>query len=65
MRDNAEDYDLWLRMIDAGYELANIPEVFVRYRTSIQSSSQIFQDSIAARFVIFIKISFKIIWTSL
>ncbi|RTL12959.1 MAG: glycosyltransferase [Neisseriaceae bacterium] len=46
MRDNAEDYDLWLRMIDAGYELANIPEVFVRYRTSIQSSSQIFQDSI-------------------
>lgn len=30
--DFAEDYDLWLRLIDAGWEIAKVPEVLLRYR---------------------------------
>ena len=29
---HAEDYDLWLRMIEAGYAIANIPQPLLNYR---------------------------------
>ncbi len=31
-RARAEDYDLWLRLLDAGYNFSKIPERLVRYR---------------------------------
>jgi glycosyltransferase involved in cell wall biosynthesis len=30
--DFAEDYDLWLRLVDAGWGIAKVPEVLFRYR---------------------------------
>lgn len=30
--DFAEDYDLWLRLVDAGWGIAKVPEVLLRYR---------------------------------
>ncbi|MBU6427159.1 glycosyltransferase [Patescibacteria group bacterium] len=35
----AEDYDLWCRYADAGYELANIPEILIRFRSQPGSVS--------------------------
>ena len=29
---HAEDYDLWLRMIDLGYDIANLPQPLLNYR---------------------------------
>lgn len=32
-----EDYDLWLKLLDAGYSLYNADEIFLRYRESSES----------------------------
>lgn len=34
----AEDYDLWVRLAEAGYVLATLPQVLLRYRTHPQVS---------------------------
>ncbi|MES2906958.1 MAG: glycosyltransferase [Pseudomonadota bacterium] len=38
--ENAEDYDLWLRLADHGYEIDNIPEVLLFYRLHGANTSQ-------------------------
>jgi glycosyltransferase involved in cell wall biosynthesis len=35
----AEDYDLWLRMLDAGLVLRNIPDTVLRYRASEEQTT--------------------------
>jgi glycosyltransferase involved in cell wall biosynthesis len=35
----AEDYDLWLRILDAGFEIDNLPRVLLRYRCHPSSVS--------------------------
>jgi glycosyltransferase involved in cell wall biosynthesis len=38
---HAEDYDLWSRMSDAGYQLENIPQFLVKFRVQPQSVTSI------------------------
>jgi glycosyltransferase involved in cell wall biosynthesis len=37
--DPAQDYDLWLRILDAGFEIDNVPRVLLRYRMHPSSVS--------------------------
>jgi GT2 family glycosyltransferase len=37
--DSAQDYDLWLRILDAGFEIDNLPRVLLRYRSHSASVS--------------------------
>lgn len=41
LADNAEDHDLWLRMIDSGVKFANIPDSLLAYRSSPTQSSRL------------------------
>ncbi len=41
MSSNAEDYDLWLRMLANGVKFANIPETLLKYRSYTQQTSKI------------------------
>ena len=34
--DFPEDYDLWLKLIDQGHRMSNLPEVLFRWRDSTE-----------------------------
>ncbi|MCL2312733.1 MAG: glycosyltransferase [Firmicutes bacterium] len=43
---HTEDFDLWLRIVNAGYKIANIPEYLIKYRwhdTNISVENEAFQ----------------------
>lgn len=40
MSDNAEDYELWLQIVNYGYTVVNLPETLVMYRVYDESASQ-------------------------
>ena len=40
---HAEDYDLWLRMSDLGYAIANLPQPLLNYREHGASVSQVYR----------------------
>lgn len=47
MRNNAEDYELWLRLSQAGIKFANIPAVLLDYRLATSSLSKANQTTIS------------------
>ncbi|MBX9599203.1 MAG: glycosyltransferase [Burkholderiales bacterium] len=43
---DAEDYDLWSRLVNLGYNFANIPEVLLYYRKSDKQTSNVQREKI-------------------
>lgn len=43
--EHAEDYDLWLRISEAGYDIANVPRPLLDYRSHDASISVVHRDS--------------------
>ena len=42
---HAEDYDLWLRMSDLGYAIANLPQPLLNYREHGANVSQVYREA--------------------
>lgn len=49
---HCEDYDLWLRLFDEGYQIENLPDVIINYRQNLSGISSKFREQQAFATVI-------------